>query len=469
VLHLDAADDLDSIVRVLSGLTRDSVTCAPRLAHRLGSLSTNKTAAVGYSPDRVTAATRVTYGAFIGAGFAIASWASRIPQVRQHLGLTPAALGLVLLAMAAGSVIALPISGFIIHRLNTRITVTVMAGLVAAALATIGLGYLVGVVPVVIGLFLFGFANGAWDVAMNVQGADVEQHLGRSIMPRFHAGFSLGTVAGALLGAAMVALSIPVTVHLITVAVVVVGVVPLMVRRFLPDAGPASAAPDARPRPDRAAQPDRADMPDLAPERGPSLLSRWREPRTVLVGLFVLAFAFSEGTGNDWIGVALIDGRHTPPAVGTLGFAVFLTAMTTGRWVGPGLLDRYGRVVVVRALALVAVIGLILFVFSPTIALAFPGAMLWGAGTSLGFPVGMSAAADEPAAAAGRVSVVASIGYCAFLGGPPLIGFLGSREGVLHALTAVAVLLAIAVMLASTLRPISAATPAEPETQPTGR
>ena len=423
----------------------------------------NETAAAGYSPDRVTAATRVTYGAFIGAGFAIASWASRIPQVRQHLGLTPAALGLVLLAMAAGSVIALPISGFIIHWLNTRLTVTVMAVLVAAALAIVGLGYLVGVVPVVIGLFLFGFANGAWDVAMNVQGADVEQHLGRAIMPRFHAGFSLGTVAGALLGAAMVALSIPVTAHLIAVAVIVVGVVPLMVRRFLPDAGPPRAAPRPRSRPDRAAGPD------LTAVRRPSLLSRWREPRTLLVGLFVLAFAFSEGTGNDWIGVALIDGHHAPPAVGTLGFAVFLTAMTTGRWIGPGLLDRYGRVVVVRALALVAVIGLILFVFSPTVALAFPGALLWGAGTSLGFPVGMSAAADEPAAAAGRVSVVASIGYCAFLGGPPLIGFLGSHEGVLHALTAVAVMLAIATMLASTLRPISAATPAEPETQPAGR
>jgi MFS family permease len=148
--------------------------------------------------------------------------------------------------------------------------------------------------------------------------------------------------------------------------------------------------------------------------------------------------------------------------------AVFLTAMTSGRWIGPGLLDRYGRFLVVRGLAAVAVAGVILFVFSPSTALAFPGALLWGVGTSLGFPVGMSAAADEPAAAAGRVSVVASIGYCAFLGGPPLIGFLGSHEGVLHAITAVAVLLAIATMLASTLRPISDPA-AAPEAEPVGR
>jgi len=291
-----------------------------------------------------------------------------------------------------------------------------------------------------IGLFLLGFANGAWDVAMNVQGAQVERHLGRAIMPRFHAGFSLGTVAGALLGAAMIALKVPVTAHLIAVAVIICVAVPTLVRRFLPDTTALDAQVDSGP--------------EITGSK-PGVLARWREPRTLFVGLFVLAFAFSEGTGNDWISVALIDGYHAPAAVGTLGFAVFLAAMTAARWVGPGLLDRHGRVTVVRALALVAAIGVILFVFSPNVPLAFLGALLWGAGTSLGFPVGMSAAADDPTAAAGRVSVVASIGYCAFLAGPPLIGFLGSNAGVLRAITAVVVLLAIATMLAAMLRPPS--------------
>jgi len=401
-------------------------------------MSTNqrKEAAV-YSSKQVEAAARATYGAFICAGFSFASWASRIPQVRDRLELTPSDLGLVLLAIAAGSVIALPISGLIVARLNTRDTITAMAVLLAAALTIIGLGYLAGVVPVLIGLFLLGFANGAWDVAMNVQGADIERHLGTSIMPRFHAGFSLGTVAGALLGAGMVALEISVTVHLIAVAVIVGAAVPTMVRRFLPDA----TVP-------------RAQVGLGFSESRPGVLARWREPRTLLIGLFVLCFAFSEGTANDWISVALIDGYHAPAAVGSLGFALFLAAMTAARWVGPGLLDRHGRVTVVRTLALVALAGLILFVFSPNTFLAFLGALLWGAGTSLGFPVGMSAAADDPAAAAGRVSVIASIGYCAFLAGPPLIGFLGSSEGVLRALTAVAVMLSIATMLATSLRPL---------------
>ncbi|SDI79975.1 Predicted arabinose efflux permease, MFS family [Frankineae bacterium MT45] len=397
-------------------------------------------AVTSYPTQRVAAASRATYAAFIGAGFAFASWASRIPQVRNRLHLTPADLGLVLLSLAVGAVIALPISGLILHRLNTRVTVTIMALVVTGALGVIAVGYRFGVIPVAIGLFFFGFANGAWDVAMNVQGADVERHLGKAIMPRYHAGFSLGTVFGALIGAAMIALGVPVTAHLLGAAAVIAAVVPLMVRHFLPD-------------------PDHADSHEESGGSRPSVLARWREPRTLLVGVFVLAFAFSEGTGNDWISVALIDGYHAEAVVGTLGFAVFLTAMTVARWVGPPLLDRHGRVVVVRGLALVALVGLILFVFSPNVPLAFVGALLWGTGTSLGFPVGMSAAADDSKAAAGRVSVVASIGYFAFLGGPPLIGFLGSRVGVLHALTAVAVMLAIATMVATALRPLPGSVP----------
>jgi predicted MFS family arabinose efflux permease len=320
----------------------------------------------------------------------------------------------------------------VLTRLGSRRTVTVMSLVLAAGLAAAALGYLYGVVPVVAGLFLVGLGNGAWDVAMNVQGARVEQHLGRSIMSRFHAGFSLGTVAGALIGAVMVALRVPVTAHLIGVAAIVAAAVPTAVRRFVPD---------------------RDD--DAVREAGSSgSWTAWTEPRTLLIGLFVLAFAFAEGTGNDWISVALIDGYHAPATVGTLGFAVFLAAMTTGRWVGPGLLDRYGRVAVIRALSILAVVGLVLFVFGPSVPVAFAGAVLWGGGTSLGFPVGMSAAADDPRRAASRVSVVSTIGYAAFLAGPPLIGFLGQRFTVLRALTAVAVLLALAALITGNVRPL---------------
>jgi cyanate permease len=104
-------------------------------------------------------------------------------------------------------------------------------------------------------------------------------------------------------------------------------------------------------------------------------------------------------------------------------------------------------------MTLLAIAGLALFVLGPATPVAIAGALMWGVGVSLGFPVGMSAGSDDPARAATRVSVIASIGYCAFLGGPPLIGFLGEQVTVLRALTAVAVLLALAALVAGNLRP----------------
>jgi predicted MFS family arabinose efflux permease len=380
------------------------------------------------------AASRATYAAFIWAGVAMASWATRIPQIRDELQLSPSRLGLVLLAIAGGSITSLVLSGHLVARFGSRRVVTAMAGLLTVALLGVAVGYQFGVAPVIAGLFLFGFANGAWDVAMNVQGAIVERGLGRSIMPRFHAGYSVGTVGGALLGAAMVALHVPVTLHLIVIGLIAGASAALMVRRFVPD----------------------AQESDAPAESGGvrRTLRFWTEPRTLLIGVFVLAFAFAEGTGIDWIGVAVIDGYRAPAVVGTLAFAVFLSAMTAGRWFGPALLDRYGRVVVVRSLAVVSLAGLLLFVFGSSTPVAFVGALLWGTGASLGFPVGMSAASDDPALAAPRVSVVASIGYCAFLGGPPLIGFLGDHISVVRALAAVAVLLGVATLVAGAIRPL---------------
>lgn len=394
--------------------------------------------------DPVRAAVLATFLAFGGCGFAFASWASRIPQVRDHLGLSPARLGVVLLAIAAGSLVALPLAGTVVSRLGPRRTVGSMAVLLAVALATVSLGYPVGLPPVVVGLFLLGFANGAWDVAMNVHGAVVERLLGRSIMSRFHAGYSLGTVAGALLGAAMVALHVPVTAHLLGVAVVVAVVVPWGTRTFLAaDAADADADAGADVRPDVKADPAAAPR---------SALAGWREPRTLLIGVFVLAFAFAEGTGNDWVSLATIDGYDTSAAIGTLAFALFLCAMTVGRWFGPTLLDRHGRVPVLRALAVLGIAGALLFVFAPVAPLAFLGVVLWGAGVSLGFPVGMSAGADEPQHAAGRVSVIASVGYCAFLAGPPAVGLLADHLTVLRAMVAVPALLAVASLLTPVVR-----------------
>jgi fucose permease len=378
-------------------------------------------------------ATVAVYVVFILSGFAFASWASRIPQVRDALGLSPRGLGLVLLAIAIGSVVSMPLAGVVVARLGAARTVAIMAVIAAVGVATAAVGYRVGVVPVVVGLFLLGVGNGTWDVAMNVEGAEVEQRLGRAIMPRFHAGFSVGTVAGAGIGAALVALGVSARAHLLVVAGIVAVVGPLSVRNFI-----------GVPHHDEHGQEHRP-------------LRAWTEPRTLLVGLFVFTAAFTEGTGNDWLGVAVIDGYGAPAALAALTFSVFLAAMTAGRWFGPALIDRYGRTTTVRALGVVALVGLPLVVFGGTVAVAMVGAALWGLGTSLGFPVGMSAAGDDPRQAAGRVSVVATIGYVAFLAGPPLVGFLAQEVGTLRSLTVAGGLVTIGLLISGVLRPLPAA------------
>jgi MFS family permease len=391
---------------------------------------------IGPDTEAVGAATRATYAAFVSVGFCFASWASRIPQVKQLLGLDASQLGLVLLATAAGSVAALPLAGPVVARFGSRVTVSRMAVLAGAGLFAVAFGCRIGVAPVVAGLFVLGVGTAGWDVAMNVHGASVERQLGRAIMPRFHAGFSVGTVAGALGGVAMVASGVSVTAHLAIVAVAAAIGVPLAVKRFLDD------HPES----------------DVRPPRGPVArtarrsLRAWRERRTLLIGVFVLALAFAEGSGSDWISLAMIDDHRARPAVGTLAFAVFLAAMTAGRWFGPQLLDEHGRIAVLRATLIVAIVGLLMFTLGPSTEVAIGGAVLWGAGISLGFPVGMSAGADDPSFAAARVGAIASIAYCAFLAGPPLIGFIAQRDTLLHALTVVIPLLLLAGAIAGALR-----------------
>ena len=251
----------------------------------------------------VLRARRAVYIAFISCGFAFASWASRIPQVKRTLDLDPGQLGLVLLSIAIGSAIALPLAGMVVTHIGTARGVAVMSVVLAVGLATVAIGQNYGVAPVVVGLFLYGFGTGIWDVSMNVEGAAVEQRLGRTIMSRFHAGWSFGTVAGALVGAAMIAGHVPVSVHLLIVAGLIVAVVPWSVRGFL-----AHEAPPAATHRERRAHP----------------LQAWTEPRTLLIGLFVLSAAFTEGSGTDWLGLSVIDGYHAPAWVGSLTLAVFL-------------------------------------------------------------------------------------------------------------------------------------------------
>lgn len=390
------------------------------------------------APLDLARATRARNGdllVFAVNGFMFASWMSRVPDVRELLDLTPGTLGILLLAISAGALLGLPTAGAIAHRLGAVATVRLGAGVALPGLALSALAVQVHAPlwAVMAGLFLVGLGNGVWDVAQNLQGTVVERALDKAIMPWFHAAFSGGTVLAALIGAGLTAARVPLILHLGVVAAL--GFVALWwgTTTFLPDLDITgdTETPGATPR---------------------SAASAWTEPRTLLIGVMVLAAAFTEGTANDWLAVAFVDGHGTTNALGVIGLAVFLIFMTAGRILGTPLLDRYGRVAVLRLMFSAAIVGCGLVVFGNPV-LAFVGAAIWGVGASLGFPVGMSAAADDPARAPMRLSVVSTIGYTAFLAGPPLLGLLGDHVGVLRALLVVGAVSLLALLVIPAARP----------------
>jgi fucose permease len=380
----------------------------------------------------VLAARNGVVGAFALNGFLFASLVSRIPDVRSGLSLDNGALGLLLLAIAAGSVLALPSAGALIQRSSAAVVVRVGAGFSAVGLLLAGLGAgPAGSAPACAGgLFLYGIGTGLWDVAMNVEGAEVERQLGRSIMSRFHAAWSLGSITGAAVGIPMAAVHAPLAAHVGVLS----GLGLLLVLRVTGDFLPVQEQASTR-----------------------SSGTAWLEPRTLALGLMVLTFTVAEGSANDWLSLALIDGYDLPHWMGVAGYAVFVVAMTLGRVSGPVVLDRFGRAPVLWASAGAAGVGILLVVFGGHPVVVVLGVLVWGLGAALGFPVGISAAADDPARSAARVSVVSTIGYGAFLAGPPLLGALGDRVGTLEALLAVAALMVPAVVTAFAARPAAAA------------
>jgi MFS family permease len=357
--------------------------------------------------ERVDVARRAVAVVFIVNGFLFATLFARLPDVRTGLGLDPGQLGLLLLCLSSGTLVALPTSGLIISRLGPRRTVLGATLLAGVAYTCIAAGVALESVPVTaVALFFGGMGISTWDVSMNVEGADVERRLARPLMPRFHAGFSIGSVGGAAIAAVCSHLGVGLPAQLSATCVVVVVVIAFVLRGFLPV----------------------VEHEDDGPRTSP--LRAWQEPRTLAIGLVVLSFALCEGIANDWLALGLVDGYDVPHAAGSAGFAVFVTAMTVGRLVGGSATTRFGRVATLRATAVLVIIGSTTVVFSPVAAGAYAGAVVWGLGASLGFPMGMTAAGDDPRKAAARLSVVSSIGYAAFLGGPPLVGTLADHIGI---------------------------------------
>lgn len=386
------------------------------------------------------------FAIFLASGLSIATWASRVPAIKVTLDVDNIQIGLLLLGAGASSIIGVFMAPVILARIGARRGMFWAMMIFAAGVAVIGVGtdvaHLYGLVFV--GLVAFGFGNGSLDVMMNVEGAAIEKQFNKTIMPLFHAFFSFGTVIGAGLGVLAVAWGLNVFAHATFMTVLI------LVFAFVSIANV----------PARQITMDPVDEADRKSwrERLHVAMSAWREPRTYAIGLIILGMAFAEGGANDWLALGVVDGHGGGEALGAAALAVFSVSMTVGRMVGGPAVDRFGRVGTLRVLAATGAVGLVIFILAPNLPLVFVGAALWGAGVSLGFPLGMSAAADDPSRAAARVSAAATIGYIAFLCGPPILGFISEHIGLLNTLFILVALVAVSGFASGAAKPIAGST-----------
>jgi len=390
------------------------------------------------------------------------SWMSRLPSVREALGLSSGQLGALLVVGGVGTLTAVVVTGAVVARFGSRTTLVVATSANVVGFGLVALGTATGSVGVfAVGAFLNGMCGALTNVPINICAASVEQHVGRAILPHFHAAFSIGAACGALVAAAFSWAHVGIAVQVVVVTLVVTAVRALLI-------APATALAPERAAAARADAPATADATDddapvVAPRRGAGFraaLAAWREPRTLLIGLVLLASSLSEGSAGNWLSIAVVDGFDVREALGAVAYGTFVGAMTVFRFAGTGLIDRFGRVAVLRASGASALVGLLVFGLAPTLPLAWAGIVLWGCGAALANPVAIAAASDDPAHAAPRVAVATSFSTVAMLTAPPLLGLLVDGVGARHALLVICAATVLSLAVAGQVRPLPRPAPA---------
>jgi MFS family permease len=374
---------------------------------------------------------------FFMNGLLVGTWISRIPRVKELLDLSPGPLGLLLLAPGAGALLAMQGVDRIIRRHGSGPSTRRLALLFSLLLLPLPLALMLPApmpAALVTGLALgvFGGSSGALDVAMNAQAVVVERHRSQPIMSSFHGAWSVGGVVGGIAGALAAAHGAGVGVHFAVITVLAVALVGLAWRHLLDQ--------DADFRDDAAAAAGTGfrQMPALV----------W------LLGLIATCGMVAEGGSADWGGVYLRDTLHTSAGLAPVSYAVFSATMTIGRFSGDRLVARFGPVAVVRVMAGSGAVALALALLVGNPVVAIVGFGWLGLGLSCIVPVVFTAVGNVPGVEpAGALARVSSIGYTAFLVGPPLIGGIAQLTSLPIALSVLVILTATAAAGAGLTRP----------------
>jgi MFS family permease len=368
---------------------------------------------------------------FFVLGVASATWAARLPAIKQELHLSDGRLGLALFAVPAGSVLTLALSGRIADRFGAVRVLRIAGVLCPAGLILIGLARSLPVLMAT--LAVYGALAGLLDVAMNACAARLELGYDRPIMSSLHAGYSIAGLAGAGIGGISAWLGVsPLPTFAVTAAaLIVLGLL----------AGPRVVIPPPRPARERP-----GDAPRLSPGQISAVI--W------VLGLLALCGQVGEGSAGDWSAVYLHVNLGAPAGVAVTALAAFSITMAAGRLAGDRLAARFGPVRLVRASGLVAGLGLAAGLLIGTPAAAIAGFALLGLGLAGIFPQIVTAAARlDPEQAGRNIGRIAAVAYSGLLSGPVVIGAIASGVGLRDALLIPAALAVLVAAAAGVLRP----------------
>lgn len=350
---------------------------------------------------------------FFIQGIVFASWASRIPDIKESLRLSDAGLGGLLLALPAGQMAGMALSGYLVSRFGSRLIMLIAAFLYPGSLILLGAAN--SVVLLAGALVLFGLCANLINIAANTQAVGVEALYRRSILAGFHGLWSLAGFTGGLLGALMVAHHQTPLVHY----AIVFAITMLLI---------ATSAAYLLPR-------------DAPKKTGSNSIFVKPDKNIIVLGLITFACMICEGTMFDWSGVYFEQVVQAPVEVSRLGFIAFMSAMAGGRFAADYFITRFGVKPMLKASGLIILTGLLLSVALPTLVPATIGFLLVGLGVASVVPLSYSIAGRSKTIAPGvALAMVSSIGFLGFLLGPPLIGFVAEGYGLRWSFTLIAVL-----------------------------
>lgn len=350
---------------------------------------------------------------FFIQGLTFASWASRIPDIKNLLGLSEAGLGGVLFFLPIGQLCAMALSGYLVSKLGSKKTLTIGAFLYPTAL--LGLGAATAVWQLSLGLFFFGMTSNLCNISVNTQGVGVERLYRRSILASFHGIWSLAGFAGGVISTIMVGNNIPPFWHFCIIYVFVVGLM-LVVRGSI--------------LPRDAVHKDAVKRKFQLPEKP-----------ILLLGLIAFGSMICEGAMFDWSSVYFEKVIQPEKELIRLGYIAYMFTMAGGRFTADWLITRFGVTRILQTSGIVIAVGLLLAVIFPTLSSATLGFLLVGIGTSSVVPMCYSMAGKSKVVHPGiAVTTVSSIGFLGFLIGPPIIGFIAQASSLRWSFALIAIL-----------------------------